>query len=73
MDLVPEPANPEFLPWLDKAATGDALAWRELVARCHDRLRRMVAVRIDPLLQARVDPSDVFPAHDRKISIVVTV
>jgi RNA polymerase sigma-70 factor (ECF subfamily) len=42
-----------------RAAAGDAAAWRELLARHHDRLRRMVAVRLDPRLQGRVDPSDV--------------
>lgn len=44
---------------LAKAAGGDAAAWRALLDRHHERLRRMVAVRLDPRLQGRVDPSDV--------------
>jgi RNA polymerase sigma-70 factor (ECF subfamily) len=45
--------------WLERAAAGDAEGWRQLLARHHDRLRRMVAVRMDPRLHGRVDPSDV--------------
>src|SRR3954454_9128921 len=45
--------------WLKRAAAGDADGWRELLARHHDRLRRMVALRLDSRLQGRVDPSDV--------------
>src|SRR5262245_10506199 len=45
--------------WLERAAAGDSDGWRELLARNHDRLRRMVALRLDPRLQGRVDPSDV--------------
>jgi RNA polymerase sigma-70 factor (ECF subfamily) len=45
--------------WLERAAGGDAEGWRQLLARHHDRLRRMVAVRLDPRLYGRVDPSDV--------------
>jgi RNA polymerase sigma-70 factor (ECF subfamily) len=44
---------------LESAAGGDAESWRLLLAGHHDRLRRMVAVRIDPRLQGRLDPSDV--------------
>jgi RNA polymerase sigma-70 factor (ECF subfamily) len=44
---------------LDRAAAGDAGARDGLLARHRDRLRRMVAVRADPRLAARVDPSDV--------------
>jgi RNA polymerase sigma-70 factor (ECF subfamily) len=44
---------------LERAAAGEDDAWRSLVAQHHDRLRRMVAVRLDPRLQGRVDPSDV--------------
>ena len=29
--------------WLERAAGGDAEGWRRLLARHHDRLRRMVA------------------------------
>ncbi len=44
---------------LRRAATGDAEAWRRLLNRHHDRLRRMIALRLDVRLQGRVDPSDV--------------
>ncbi|CAN5477940.1 RNA polymerase sigma factor [soil metagenome] len=41
------------------AAGGDRAAWSQLVDRYHPRLRRMVALRMDQRLRARVDPSDV--------------
>ncbi len=44
---------------LERAGRGDAGARDELLARHRQRLRRMVACRIDPRLSARVDPSDV--------------
>ena len=44
---------------LRSAGLGDEAARTELLARHRDRLRRMVAVRIDRRLAARVDPSDV--------------
>jgi RNA polymerase sigma-70 factor (ECF subfamily) len=44
---------------LTRAAGGDAAARQQLLARHRDRLRRMVAVRLDPRLAARLDPSDV--------------
>jgi len=44
---------------LKRAAAGDGQAWQLVVRRCHSRLRRMVALRMDQRLQARVDPSDV--------------
>jgi RNA polymerase sigma-70 factor (ECF subfamily) len=42
-----------------RAATGDRVAWDALLDRHRPRLRRMVALRMDRRLQARVDPSDV--------------
>jgi RNA polymerase sigma-70 factor (ECF subfamily) len=45
--------------WLERAAAGDAESWRRLLEPHHARLRRMVAGRLDPRLQGRVDPSDV--------------
>lgn len=42
-----------------RAARGDREAVDGLLARHRDRLRRMVAVRMDKRLAARVDPSDV--------------
>lgn len=51
--------QPDTEQLLDRAAAGDAAARGELLARHRDRLRRMLAVRLDPRLGARVDPSDV--------------
>jgi RNA polymerase sigma-70 factor (ECF subfamily) len=44
---------------LERAADGDGAARDQLLERFRLRLRRMVAVRFDPRLSARVDPSDV--------------
>jgi RNA polymerase sigma-70 factor (ECF subfamily) len=46
--------------WLvERAAAGDRAARQELLTRHRKRLGRMVAVRLDRRLAARVDPSDV--------------
>jgi RNA polymerase sigma-70 factor, ECF subfamily len=44
---------------LDQAAQGDLQARNELLQKYRDRLRRMIALRLDRRLAARVDPSDV--------------
>ena len=44
---------------LQRVADGDATAASELLDRHRHRLRRMVAVRLDDRVSARVDPSDV--------------
>jgi RNA polymerase sigma-70 factor (ECF subfamily) len=44
---------------LERASAGDSVARNQLLQRHRRRLRRMVAVRFDPRLAARVDPSDV--------------
>src|SRR5262245_17857720 len=44
---------------LENARAGDQAALNELFARYRDRLRRMVDLRIDRQLQARIDASDV--------------
>src|SRR5262245_48267334 len=44
---------------LRRAKAGDEQARAELFARCRDRLRRMVRLRLDRRLQGRLDPSDV--------------
>src|SRR5947207_1091038 len=44
---------------LGRAAAGDGAARDQLLRRHRRRLGRMVAVRFDPRLAARVDPSDV--------------
>ena len=51
--------QPDTEQLLDQSAAGDAAARGALLVRHRDRLRRMVAVRLDPRLAARVDPSDV--------------
>src|SRR5262249_27985198 len=42
-----------------RAAAGDRAAVAELLERYRARLRRMVAIRLDPRLRGRVDASDV--------------
>jgi RNA polymerase sigma-70 factor, ECF subfamily len=42
-----------------QAAAGDEVAWAELITRHRDRLKRMLALRMDRRLQGRIDPSDV--------------
>jgi RNA polymerase sigma-70 factor (ECF subfamily) len=44
---------------LERAVQGDSTGWSDLVARHRDRLRRMVALRLDRRLQRRIDASDV--------------
>src|SRR6516165_5011523 len=44
---------------LERAGSGDTTAREQLLIRHRARLRRMVAVRLDRRLAARVDPSDV--------------
>jgi RNA polymerase sigma-70 factor (ECF subfamily) len=44
---------------LDRTAAGNRSAREQLLGRHRDKLRRMVAVRLDRRLAARVDPSDV--------------
>ena len=44
---------------LERATAGDGAARDQLLQRYRRRLRRLVAVRFDPRLAARVDPSDV--------------
>jgi RNA polymerase sigma-70 factor (ECF subfamily) len=44
---------------ITRAAEGEAAVLGDLLERHRDRLRRMVAVRLDPRLRGRIDPSDV--------------
>jgi RNA polymerase sigma-70 factor (ECF subfamily) len=44
---------------LRRAASGDQQAWGALLTRHRQRLRCMVALRMDRRLQGRLDPSDV--------------
>jgi RNA polymerase sigma-70 factor (ECF subfamily) len=52
-----EPAD--ILELLQRARAGDAEALNQIFSRHRDRLRRMVDMRLDRRLQARVDASDV--------------
>jgi RNA polymerase sigma-70 factor, ECF subfamily len=44
---------------LRRAADGDDQCWGALLTRHEERLRRLVAFRLDQRLQGRIDPSDV--------------
>src|SRR4051795_7978520 len=55
--MMPHDMDPDEL--LQKAGRGEDAARQRLLAVHRDRLRRMVAVRMDRRLAARVDPSDV--------------
>src|SRR5438876_11603259 len=52
-------AAPDTDELLDRAASGDPEAPGALFDRHRARLGRMIALRIDPRVAARVDPSDV--------------
>jgi RNA polymerase sigma-70 factor (ECF subfamily) len=53
-------SNPsETARLLRQAADGDQKSWGALLTRHAERLRRMVAFRLDQRLQGRIDPSDV--------------
>jgi RNA polymerase sigma-70 factor (ECF subfamily) len=51
--------NPEIDALLSDAGHGDAQAVRCLLEQYRDRLRRMIAARLDRRLSPRLDPSDV--------------
>ncbi len=53
------PGAPDTAELLRRAREGDESAIDRLLARHRERLRRMVDVRMDDRLSARVDPSDV--------------
>src|SRR5262249_1830575 len=44
---------------LQGAQAGDPESWEALLARHRERLRRMIALRLDHRLQGRIDASDV--------------
>jgi hypothetical protein len=56
-DMSPPPGQVPDL--VARAAAGDRAAIVDLLERYLSRLRRMVAMRLDPRLQGRVDASDV--------------
>ena len=51
--------EPDTEQLLDRAARGDSSATEQLFDRHRERLLRMVTVRLDRRLSARVDPSDI--------------
>lgn len=51
--------TPETERLIERARAGDHAARHDLLDRHRDRLRRMVALRLDRRLAARLDPSDV--------------
>lgn len=57
MAAAPNDPNTDHL--LVDASRGDPTAHQQLLARHRDRLRRMVALRMDRRVAARIDPSDV--------------
>jgi RNA polymerase sigma-70 factor (ECF subfamily) len=58
-DMADIPGDGEVTRLIELAARGDQRAWAKLLDPHRDRLRRMVAFRLDRRLQGRVDPSDV--------------
>ena len=56
---MPTGRKPDTDVLIDRARSGDSTARQQLLVRHRDRLRRMVAVRMDRRLAARIDPSDV--------------
>jgi len=52
-----DPSDTELL--LQRAEAGDRDARGELLERHSPRLRRLIGIRLDPRLAARIDPSDV--------------
>jgi RNA polymerase sigma-70 factor (ECF subfamily) len=53
------PSAPDTDDLLTRTVQGDAAARNQLLARHRERLRKMVAWRLDRQLSARIDPSDV--------------
>ena len=51
--------RPETDALLARAAAGDGAAWGLMLTAHQERLRRMVAFRMDPRLQGRVDAADI--------------
>jgi len=52
-------ATPDTDVLLQRAAAGDERSRHDLLVRHRDRLKKMVSLRLDRRLAARVDPSDV--------------
>ena len=56
---MPAATHPDTNELLDRAGRGDVPARHQLLVRHRARLRKMVAIRLDRRLAARVDPSDI--------------
>jgi len=56
---MPAAAHPDTDELLDRAGRGDVPARNLLLVRHRARLKKMVAIRLDRRLAARVDPSDL--------------
>jgi len=59
MDSIMSEKSSETDDLLKRAAEGNQESWGALLARHSQRLRRLVAFRMDQRLQGRIDPSDV--------------
>jgi RNA polymerase sigma-70 factor (ECF subfamily) len=61
MGTTSEPVSeqPDERGTLQRAVGGDQAAWAQVLAPHRNRLRRMVALRLDQRLRGRIDPSDV--------------
>ena len=57
--MVEIPNESETARMVQQAAGGDQHAWTLLLAQHRERLRCLVAVRLDRRLRGRIDPSDV--------------
>lgn len=57
--LDTRPDSDETVRLLERAAEGDASAVDDLLAGQRDAIRAFVAIRLDPAIKHRVDPSDV--------------
>jgi RNA polymerase sigma-70 factor (ECF subfamily) len=53
------PTKPDWEQIMERAGRGDRQAREQLLAGHRDRLRQMIAVRMDRRLVSRIDPSDV--------------
>jgi RNA polymerase sigma-70 factor (ECF subfamily) len=53
------PTKPDWEQIMERASGGDRQAREQLLAGHRDRLRQMIAVRMDRRLVSRIDPSDV--------------
>ena len=59
METVTADNSSETERLLQSVADGDQESWGTLLTRHEERLRRMVAFRMDQRLQGRIDPLDV--------------